>query len=357
MRRSSPPPRSFVLAALWALHLDLAAAGVTWPATRSSEHPQTIRRHPLTADPCTDKGEDHHGRRAHVPSRIAARPDSAAGRGRGGAARHYRQGWRGARRCRPAAACCIAVPVAAVRPRRRRRQAVYTQFLSDRRGLGHGPGSATRDAGDVAGGYAATIVRAVQQEDPNDLHHPMTGPHDRPRPRAIHPAFSGCYDGIPVSRALGPGPAAAPGPGYASGPRRAHGVHDHPTADALATEAASVVGHPGFERPTAGDGRCCWPTNCPPGTTRMLGARRTSARWPTPSPSCCWPGWLGPPTPAATGRTPTAPSAWSARFPGQGTNPPRRPFAGWGDRVRPDRRPDRPPARPEPVSGIRLPSS
>src|SRR4029450_9700682 len=40
--------------------------------------------------------------------------------------------------------------------------------------------------------------------------------------------------------------------------------------------------------------------------------------------------------------------------PGQGTNPPRRPFAGGGDRVRPDRRPDRPPARPEPVSGIRL---
>ena len=35
-------------------------------------------------------------------------------------------------------------------------------------------------------------MRAVQQEDPNDLHHPMTGPHDRPRPRAIHPAFSGC---------------------------------------------------------------------------------------------------------------------------------------------------------------------
>jgi hypothetical protein len=25
--------------------------------------------------------------------------------------------------------------------------------------------------GDVAGGYAATIVRAVQQEYPNDLHH------------------------------------------------------------------------------------------------------------------------------------------------------------------------------------------
>src|SRR4029450_2701519 len=118
-----------------------------------------------------------------------------------------------------------------------------------------------------------------------------------------------------------PGPAAPPAPGYASGPRRAHGVHDHPTADALATEAASVVGHPGFERPTAGDGRCCWPTNCPAGTARRLGGRRTPARWPTPSPSCCWPGWLGPPTPAATGRTPTAPSAWSAALPRPGHEP------------------------------------
>ena len=48
--------------------------------------------------------------------------------------------------------------------------------------------------GDVAGGYAATIVRAVQQEYPNDLHHPMASPHDRPLPREIHPAFYGCYD-------------------------------------------------------------------------------------------------------------------------------------------------------------------
>ena len=48
----------------------------------------------------------------------------------------------------------------------------------------------------------------------------------------------------------------------------------------------------------------------------MLGAgRRTSARWPTPSPSCSWPGWRGPPTPAVTAPTPTARSAWSARFP------------------------------------------
>jgi hypothetical protein len=28
--------------------------------------------------------------------------------------------------------------------------------------------------GDVAGGYAASIVGAVQQVYPNDLHHPMT---------------------------------------------------------------------------------------------------------------------------------------------------------------------------------------
>jgi hypothetical protein len=109
---------------------------------------------------------------------------------------------------------------------------------------------------DVAGGYAATIVRAVQQEYPNDLHHPMTSPHDRPLPREIHPAFYGCYDWHScvemhwaLVRLLRLAPDALP----ARDVRTA--LHDHLTADALATEAAYFVGHPGFERPTAGDGR------------------------------------------------------------------------------------------------------
>jgi hypothetical protein len=47
---------------------------------------------------------------------------------------------------------------------------------------------------EVAAGYAATIVRAIQQEYPNDLRHSMTGPHDRPTPCEVHPAFYGCCD-------------------------------------------------------------------------------------------------------------------------------------------------------------------
>jgi Protein of unknown function (DUF2891) len=47
---------------------------------------------------------------------------------------------------------------------------------------------------DISERYTATIVRAVRQEYPNDLRHPMTGPGDRPTPREIHPAFFGCYD-------------------------------------------------------------------------------------------------------------------------------------------------------------------
>ena len=47
---------------------------------------------------------------------------------------------------------------------------------------------------DVASTYAATIIRGIGQEYPNDLRHKMTGPDDRPTPREIHPAFYGCYD-------------------------------------------------------------------------------------------------------------------------------------------------------------------
>jgi hypothetical protein len=47
---------------------------------------------------------------------------------------------------------------------------------------------------DISDRYAATIVRALRQEYPNDLRHLMTGPDDRPTPREIHPAFYGCFD-------------------------------------------------------------------------------------------------------------------------------------------------------------------
>lgn len=78
--------------------------------------------------------------------------------------------------------------------------------------------------GDVAGGCAATIVRAVQQEYPNDLGHPMTSPQDRPRPREIHRRLRLLRLAFLCRDALGPGAAAAPGTGCAAGPRRARGT-------------------------------------------------------------------------------------------------------------------------------------
>ena len=104
--------------------------------------------------------------------------------------------------------------------------------------------------GDVAGGYAATIVRAVQREYPNDLGHTLTGSHDRPAPRELHPAFYGCYDWHScvhmhwaLVRLLRLVPDALP-----AGDVRTV-LHDHLTADGLATEAGYFVGHPRFERP------------------------------------------------------------------------------------------------------------
>ena len=46
----------------------------------------------------------------------------------------------------------------------------------------------------VAAVYANTIIRSVRQEYPNSMQHVITGPHDRPTPREVHPAFYGCFD-------------------------------------------------------------------------------------------------------------------------------------------------------------------
>lgn len=46
----------------------------------------------------------------------------------------------------------------------------------------------------LAAGFADTIIAAVQTEYPNYLQHVMTGPDDLPTPRALHPAFYGCFD-------------------------------------------------------------------------------------------------------------------------------------------------------------------
>src|SRR6266516_3410765 len=102
----------------------------------------------------------------------------------------------------------------------------------------------------VAGMYAATVVRAIQQEYPNDLRHPMTGPDDRPTPREIHPAFYGCYDWhscVEMHWALVRLLRQAPDPLSAGDVREV--LDEHLTAEALVTEAAYFANHPSFKRP------------------------------------------------------------------------------------------------------------
>jgi hypothetical protein len=48
--------------------------------------------------------------------------------------------------------------------------------------------------GRVAAVYVPAILRALQQEYPNQMQHMFTGPEDRPTPRELHPAFYGCFD-------------------------------------------------------------------------------------------------------------------------------------------------------------------
>jgi hypothetical protein len=103
---------------------------------------------------------------------------------------------------------------------------------------------------EVAATYAATIVEALKQEYPNDLRHLMTGPDDRPTPREIHPAFYGCFDWHScvemhwaLVRLLRLAPDLLPDETV-----RAM-LDEHLTAQALITEAAYVVDHPGFKRP------------------------------------------------------------------------------------------------------------
>jgi hypothetical protein len=45
-----------------------------------------------------------------------------------------------------------------------------------------------------AADWAAVALANIRREYPNDLRHTMTGPDDRPVPRAVHPAFYGSFD-------------------------------------------------------------------------------------------------------------------------------------------------------------------
>jgi hypothetical protein len=102
----------------------------------------------------------------------------------------------------------------------------------------------------VAGRYGQTILATIQREYPNDLHHRMTGPDDRPTPREAHPAFYGSFDWHScvemhwaLVRLLRRVPDALP-------EAEARAVLDrHLTAPALAVEAGYLAAHPGFKRP------------------------------------------------------------------------------------------------------------
>jgi hypothetical protein len=103
---------------------------------------------------------------------------------------------------------------------------------------------------EVAATYAQTILAAVQQEYPNDLRHPMSGPDDRPKPHQIHPSFYGCYDWhscvemhwalVRLLRVV---------PEHLDQEQVVAVLDAHLSAAALASEADYFVSHPGFKRP------------------------------------------------------------------------------------------------------------
>jgi hypothetical protein len=103
---------------------------------------------------------------------------------------------------------------------------------------------------DVAATYARTIIAAVRREFPNAPRHVMRHADDRPTPRSAHPAFYGCFDWHSavemhwaLVRMLRAVPDALP-----AGDVRAV-LAEHLSAEAIATEAAYLVEHPGWERP------------------------------------------------------------------------------------------------------------
>ena len=96
---------------------------------------------------------------------------------------------------------------------------------------------------------APTIIEALRREYPNAPRHVMTGPDDTPTPRAIHPAFYGCFDwhsAVEMHWALmlllpeldDAGRAAAEAV-----------LDEHLTEENLLAEADYLRSQPGFERP------------------------------------------------------------------------------------------------------------
>jgi Protein of unknown function (DUF2891) len=97
---------------------------------------------------------------------------------------------------------------------------------------------------------AETILVNARREYPNDPHHRMTGPDDRPLPHELHPSFYGCFDWHSavemhwaLVRLLRRVPDAVP----VSEARSL--LDEHLAAQPLQVEAAYIGDHKQFERP------------------------------------------------------------------------------------------------------------
>ena len=102
----------------------------------------------------------------------------------------------------------------------------------------------------IATGSGPTIVEALRREYPNGLHHVMHDADDRPTPRAVHPAFYGCFDwhsAVEMHWALAVLLRRLPGLDVAAQARAV--LDEHLTAANLQAEAGYLRANPGFERP------------------------------------------------------------------------------------------------------------
>jgi Protein of unknown function (DUF2891) len=103
---------------------------------------------------------------------------------------------------------------------------------------------------DRAGRFAETILACIRREYPNDPHHRLTGPDDRPLPREAHPSFYGCFDwhsAVEMHWALVRLLRIVPESMPASEVKAA--LSEHLGSEPLAVEAAYLADHPTFERP------------------------------------------------------------------------------------------------------------
>jgi Protein of unknown function (DUF2891) len=102
----------------------------------------------------------------------------------------------------------------------------------------------------IAEPWAKSITAAVQQEYPNAPRHVMRHEDDRPVPRAIHPAFYGCFDwhsAVEMHWALAALVREVPDGSFVSGARAL--LDRHLTASNLGREAEYLADNPSFERP------------------------------------------------------------------------------------------------------------